>query len=141
MDQFVTAEAIRDYIMDRTLDDNELDFDLTFEDSEIDKAMGHALREYNSLPPLVGGLDNPARLPADTNIFFDGTVAYLYTSLIARLSRNDAAVDAGGVSVNLNARRIDRLTALRAQHKADFKEAATARKKTRNLRMAFGRVG
>lgn len=141
MDAYVTVEAVRDYVMDRTVDDNELDFDLAFEDSEIDKAMAHALREYNSIPPLVGGMDDPGRLPADTNLFFDGTVAHLYTSLIAKLSRNDAEVNAGGVAVNLNSRRIDRLSRLREQHKQDFREAARNRKLTDNYRRCFGRVG
>jgi hypothetical protein len=142
MDQYVTVDAIRDYLMDRTVDDNEIDFDLTFEDAEIEKAMAHALRDYNSVKPIsIGGNCDPAQLPADTNIFFDGTIAHLYTSLIAKLSRNDVDVVAGGVKVNINAKRIEHLARLRKQHRDDFLEAATARKLTLNLRKCFGRVG
>jgi hypothetical protein len=142
MDQYVTIDAIRDYLMDRTVDDNEIDFDLTFEDPEIEKAMGHGLRDYNSVPPIsIGGSCDPSQLPADTNIFFDATIVHLYTSLIAKLSRNDVDVAAGGVKVNINAKRIEHLTRLRKQHKEDFLEAAKARKLTLNYRKCFGRVG
>lgn len=137
----VTVDEMRHYLMDRVPEDNELEFDLSFTDDEINRAMVHAARDWNSIPPVGIMQADPARLPADTNVFFDGTLVHLYTSLIAKMRRNDLDYTAGGVDVNIVAKRIANLTKAREEHRELFRTAASDIKVSANLKRAFGRVG
>lgn len=137
---FVTVEDIRHYVQDRIPEDNELEFDLSFTDEEIERAMVSAARDFNSIPPIGVLKADPQNLWADTNIFFDGTLVHLYTSLIAKLRRNDFDYDAGGVTVNMVQKRIRNLKEAREEHRELFERAAKALKVTKNLRIGR-RVG
>lgn len=134
---YLQIQDVRDYVWDRSLDDNYLELDLTFSDDEILNAMKRAAREFNSIPPYVSKVE-PARLPNDTNIFLDATVAQLYISRLNQLSRDDIDYTAGGVSTNLVQKQIEHMRLLGREHQARFKEAAANYKITRNLRDAFG---
>lgn len=141
MSNYVSVDMIRNEVMDRTPDDNDLEFDITFEDGDIEAAMASCMRDYNGIAPLIGGISHPGELPADTNLFVDGTIYFLLRSFVNKLSRNDIDVEAGGVKVNINARRIDRLSKIRDEARESYQTAARNRKLTQNLRRAFGRVG
>ncbi len=131
---------VRAFILDRTAEDNSLELDLAFSDEEIIDAFKRTAREYNSVPPYVGGVD-PSDLPDDTNIFLDGTAVQLYISRLSKLQRNDVDYTAGGVSVALEKRQIEHMMNMIKFHRERFLEAAKARKITLNLRRAYGRVG
>jgi len=138
---YVTVEDIRLYILDRSIEDNaDWDKDLSFSDEEIMAAMERAAREYNSIPPFVSSASAEC-LPKDTNMFFDATAQQLYIAEVNRASRNDIDFDAGGVTTSIEAKRIDHMRRLAAEHGENFKEAARARKITQNWMEGFGRVG
>jgi hypothetical protein len=136
----ITVEDIRLYILDRTIEDNDMDKDLSFSDEEIIAAMERAAREYNSIPPYVGCVEADA-LPKNTNMFFDATVQQLYIAELNRMSRNDIDYDAGGVSTNLEAKRIEHLKQLSRDHGERFREAATNLKIHTNWMDGFGKIG
>jgi hypothetical protein len=135
---YLTVEDVRDYIMDRTLEDNELELDLVFTDEEIRKAMTRAAREYNSLPPLGVSSVTPEFLPNDTNMFLDGTVAQLYMARRAKLARNDVDYQAGNITTNIVQKQIAHLTQMTLQHRELFREAATTHKLAININNAWG---
>jgi len=141
MSSYITVEEVRHYILDRSPDDNEIDFDLAFTDEEIGNAMKYAARDYASIPPMIGGAPDPNRLPGDYMLFLDGIIHHLYRMKVSQLSRNDIDYSAGGVGANIVAKRIERLSLLSDRHEERFRQQATDIKKTKNLRRAFGRVG
>lgn len=132
---YITIEDVRHYMMDRTPDDNGVD--LEYSNDEIRQAMIRAARDYNSLPPRVSDAD-PDRLSARTNMFLDAIAAQLYTATLAKLTRNDIDYTAGGVSTNINAKRIMHLRELIQTHRNLFREAAQQEKIAINLDDAYG---
>jgi len=102
--------------------------------------MERAAREYNSLPPYTSSARADC-LPKDTNIFYDAIVQQLYIAEINRLSRNDIDFDAGGVTTSIEAKRIDHLRRLTAEHGERFREAARALKLHQNWMDGFGKIG
>ncbi len=136
----LTIADVRQYILDRSAEDNALDLDLAFSDDEIRYAFKRAAREYNSIPPYIGQVD-PSDLPDDTNTFLDATVMQLYISRLSKLQRNDIDYKAGGMSVELEKRQIAHMQDMIKFHRDRFLEAARAKKVHLNLRRAFGRVG
>jgi hypothetical protein len=137
---FITIEDVRNFIWDRSSEDNQIELDLAFSDDEIRDAMRRAAREYNSVPPYVSHAD-PAKLEADTNIFLDAIAMQLYISRISRMQRNDIDYTAGGMQVELEKKQIGYMKEMIPFHKERFLDAAKAQKVFRNLRRAFGRVG
>jgi hypothetical protein len=136
----LTIQNVRDYILDRSVEDNALELDLAFSDAEVRDAFKRAAREYNSIPPFVGHAD-PEALPDDTNLFLDATVQQLYISRLSRLQRNDMDYTAGGVTVDLEKRQIAHLKEMVQFHRDRFRETARAVKVSINLRRAYGKVG
>ena len=49
----LTTEDIRHFLLDRDVEDNDLELDVAFSDEEIRDAMKRAARAYNSIPPFV----------------------------------------------------------------------------------------
>ena len=137
---YITVEDVRLYILDRTLEDNDLDKDLAFSDPEIISAMERAAREYRSITPYVGGADASC-LSKETNMFLDAITQQLYIAEINRASRNDIDYDAGGVTTNLEAKRIEHFRRLSSEHGERFREAAKALKIFQNWRAGFGKIG
>lgn len=132
----ITHKDVRYYLLDRSVEDNDLDLDLSFSSEEIDDAMKRAARAYNSMPPFVSSVVWSS-LPDDTNIFLDAIAEQLYVSLLAKLSRNDIDYQGGDVSVNIVSKRIEHLKGLIKEHRARWQEAARDIKLTTNLLYAF----
>jgi hypothetical protein len=137
---YITVDDIRLYILDRSIDDNDFDQDLSFSDEEILNAMARAAREYNSIPPYVNGARADC-LPKDTNMFFDATVQQLYIAELNRAMRNDIDYDAGGVVTSMEAKRIKNLQQLAQEHGERFREAARNRKIFINFSDGYGQIG
>jgi hypothetical protein len=107
----ITLASMRFWIMDRSPADNPLEGDLMFTDEEIAQAMGHAAREYNSVPPYVHRVDASC-LDDSTNIFYEATAECLYKMLLHKLKRNAFEYKGGNVSVdedNLKIKLLDGL--------------------------------
>lgn len=136
----ITIQAVRDYLLDRSPEDNETEGDLAFSDKEILGAMTSAARDSNSIPPYVDNVQ-PGQLPDNTNIYFDGITKHLYRAQIARLIRDDFDYEAAGVTANLVKKRIEHYTRLQAEADKSFKEAIKARKLLLNISRGYGQVG
>lgn len=136
MASFVDISEVRHHIMDRTVDDNDLDLDLAFTDEEILKAMERAARSFNALPPQVLMVEWN-RMPLDTNIFLDATAEHLYRAALGKLRRNDIDYNAGGVSTNIAAKRISHYERMVPDYQKAWTEAAQAVKVTHNYSQAF----
>lgn len=124
------------FILDRSIDDNDLILDLAYDDAEISNAMVRAAREYNGIPPLCSYAD-PDTLCADTNMFLDGIAAQLYLSTLSKLMRNDIDYNSGGVTTNIVAKRIGHLKELIKLHQDRFMEAVSNQKKFINIGNGF----
>jgi len=133
---YITIEDVRLFILDRTIDDNDLILDLAYDDSEISNAMVRAAREYNGIPPLCSFAD-PDALSADTNMFLDGIAAQLYISTLSKLMRNDIDYNSGGVTTNIVAKRIGHLKELIKLHQDRFMQTASDHKKFINIGQGF----
>lgn len=133
---YITIDDVRMFIMDRSIEDNDLLLDLAYSDEEIQDAMTRAAREYNSVPPMCSFVDATC-LDANYNMFLDGIAAQLFVSTISKLSRNDIDYDAGGAGVNIVAKRIKHLSELYKLHQQRFLEAAVSIKRTINLHQGF----
>lgn len=138
MENYITIDDVRHYIMDREAEDNELEMDLSFTDDEITKALQSAMRDYNSTIPLCSSYDNPAQLSGDTNMFLDGATAHLYMALWNRLTRSDIDYTAGGVTTNLVAKQIAHCKDKIKLYGDRFKETATNIKIQINVNAAWG---
>lgn len=133
----LTEAQVRAYIRDRTPEDNDLNFELTFTSEEITQAMESAARAFNSVAPYAIKVQADC-LPTDTNVFFDGTAAALLRTLIHQLTRNDMSYQAGGVSVQVDSVRLQGIKHLEAQLTKEFKEISKEIKTARNYRGFFG---
>ncbi len=140
MRHFLTEADVRNFILDRTIMDNELQMDLTFSAEEIGDAMMRAAREFNSTPPYVMEV-HPTALPGESNLFLYGTAAQLYLSRIAKLSRNDVDYSAGNITTNIVNKQIAHLKDLYKLNQEEFKLQATQMKIAYNVRSCFGQVG
>ena len=138
---YLTIEDVRNFLMDRGPDDNELSIDLTFSDKEIADCMVRAAREYNSIPPLGVEYADPDCLPVCTNLFLYGTSYQLCLSRKAKLMRNDIEYNAGNVQVSPAKKEIAYLDALQKELKDNFVMEATQRKFTINVMNGFGQIG
>ena len=136
MTSYVNVEEVRHYVMDRTVEDNDLDLDLSFTDEEITQAMERAARSFNSLPPLVMRVVWN-RMPLDTNIFLNATAEHLYRAALGKLRRNDIDYNAGGVASNLAAKRISHFERMIAEYNKLWIEEAKSIKIAYNLQQAF----
>lgn len=136
----ITIEDVRNYIWDRSIEDNQLELDLAFSDAEIVDAMKRAAREYNSIPPLVGNAD-PACLDGTTNLFLDAIALHLYISRMSNMQRNDIDYTAGGVTVEMEKRQIDYMKEMIPFHRDRFLAAAEAQKNRINIRRGMRRIG
>lgn len=140
MRHYLTEEDVRNFILDRTIMDNELQLDLTFSAEEIGDAMMRAAREFNSMAPYVMEV-HPSALPGDSNLFLYGTAAQLYLSRISKLSRNDVDYAAGNITTNIVGKQIQHLKDLYKLNQEEFKLQGTQMKVAMNVRATFGAVG
>jgi hypothetical protein len=140
MRAYITEEDVRNFVLDRTIEDNELQLDLTYSPEEIGDAMMRAGRDYNSVPPFVHTV-TPGSLPGDTNLFLYGTAYHLFLSRISKLSRNDIDYTAGNVGTNPVAKQIQHLQVLAKEMRAEFRDMATNIKCSINVHETFGQIG
>jgi len=133
----LTEQDIREFMLDRSADDNEFLMDIAYSPEEIDRAMRAAAREYNSVPPPVHTVRANA-LPTTTNLFYYATAEQLMRSEVLRLARNDAAVQTGDVSDELDARRIQHFRSLIQEYRELWYNEALEKKRMINLRGAYG---
>jgi hypothetical protein len=133
---YLTHEDVRLYILDRSVEDNDLDLDLAFADEEIDAAMRRAARAWNSIPPFISQVTWPY-LPDDTNVFLEATAEQLYIALLSKLQRNDIDYTAGGVGTNLVSKRIEHLKWQIQDCRGRWQQVAHDIKLTHNLKQAF----
>ncbi len=140
MSDYIQVDDVRNSVLDRTAEDNELYMALVFTTEDIEDAMRRAAREYNSVPPLINTV-YWNQLPAHTNIFLDATVLHLYLSRLAKLQRNDIEYTSGGVEVALEKKQIAHLKDSIPMYRDRFLDAAKAEKLSLNIRRGFGRVG
>ncbi len=140
MASYVNVEEVRHFVMDRTVEDNDLDLDLSFTDDEIVQAMERAARSFNALPPLVMRVEWN-RMPLDTNVFLNATAEHLYRAALGKLRRNDIDYNAGGVATNLAAKRISHFERAIAEYNKLWTEEARAIKISFNVRQAFRVLG
>ena len=134
---YITPEDVRNFMWDRTVQDNDLIIDLAFSEEEILGAMYRAAREFIIVPPYVVQV-TAEMLDGSTNIFLDAVAQQLYISELSRLMRNDIDYTAGGVSTNLVAKRINHLKELIKIHGDRFRQATQDIKVTINIHEAFG---
>ena len=102
----ITVKSVRFWIADRTPADNPLLGDLEYTDEDIVTAMGHAAREFNSIPPVAYKVD-PTRLPDDTNLFYEAIAEILYRQSLHKLMRNHFTYEGGNVKVDESGPRIN----------------------------------
>jgi hypothetical protein len=126
---YITAEDVRNFMLDRSAKDNPVQLDLVFAETEIDDAMRRAARDYNSLPPYTIKID-PTRLPGDTNIFLDAIAEQLCISRMSKLMRQDFDFVAGGVETNQVRTEISHLKSLIELYGTRWREPAKQIKAT-----------
>lgn len=136
MANYITEEDVRNFVLDRNIEDNDLLLDLAFSPEEIEDAMKRAAREWNSIPPYVSTAD-PSKLDASMNLFLDAIAQQLYISELNKLMRNDIDYTAGGVGTNLEQKRISHLRELISFHGDRFRQAARDIKIALNLNQTY----
>lgn len=136
----ITVQDIRDWMFDRTLDDNEYWGDLVFTDEEITKAMKHAVRSFMMVPPIIPTSVNPAALPSHTPLFFDATVEALYKMKRHSLGRNRFKYEAGNVSVNDSELQLEFLDRAIKEIGASWRQEAQFLKSQINVSGFYGQV-
>ena len=139
-----SVEDVRRFVLDRMIDDNEIDLELFFSDAEIITARRLAVANYNELPPYVDKIQltscNQDCLPAPV-MFLNGIAYQLYLSKLQKLHKEDVEYQAGGMTVNIIKKRIAYITGTIKIFKDEFLGLASARKTHINYSSAFGRVG
>ena len=135
---------VRRFVLDRMIDDNEIDLELFFGDDEIITARRLAVAYYNEFPPYVDRIAlsdcNQDCLPAPI-MFLNGIAYQLYLAKLQKLHKEDVDYQAGGMTVNIIKKRIAYITSTIKEFKTEFENLASSRKTHINYLSAFGRVG
>jgi len=139
-----SIDDVRRFVLDRMLDDNEIDLELFFTDVEIVTARRLAVAFYNEIPPYVENISltscNEDCLPAPI-MFLNGIAHQLYLAKLQKLQKEDVDYQAGGMTVNIIKKRIAYITSNIKGFKDEFQNLAVSRKTHINYSSAFGRVG
>jgi hypothetical protein len=103
----LTHETVRQFIWDRTLNDNPLDLDLAFSDDEIGSARRMSVMMFNSVPPYVVTIQ-ANELPTNCEYPILMAIAYhLMLGKVMTLQRKDIDYSAGNMTVDTTKRRIE----------------------------------
>lgn len=137
----VNHDMVRHFVWDRTIEDNPLELDLEFSDQEIGHARKFALMSINAVPPFVFVLQQTNIPQALQYPFMTLTVYHLFIAKMAQLGRRDMDYSAGGMTVDINKRRIDYLAKWAQFFKAEADTMVKQIKVTINLESAYGSVG
>lgn len=138
---YLTHDDVRNFMLDRSIEDNLIDRDLAFSDEEIADAMRRCARDYNAIPPYGVSGARGDRLPGNSTLFLYGVAKQLYLSALQKLMRNDIDYTAGNVTTSLTAKRIEHYTNLVKLMDTEFKTIALAVKKNINIRKFMGKIG
>ncbi len=131
-------DIVRSFLFDRVALDNPLLMDLEFSDEEISKAQYLTTLAYNGMEPRVETLI-PGVVPRDMEmIFLNGTASFLHQGKLMQLARNNLSYQAGNMEVDINAKRIETLTASAKMFREEFLRQAADRKRTINFNNAYG---
>jgi hypothetical protein len=137
-------DDIRRFVLDRMVDDNEIDLELFFSDEEINHARSLAVANYNEIPPYVDAIQltdcNKDCLVAPI-MFLSGIAYYMYIKKLQKLQKEDIDYQAGGMTVSIIKKRIAHIAGNIKIFKQEFLDLAMARKTHINYQSAFGRVG
>jgi len=137
-------DDVRRFVLDRMVEDNEIDLELFFSDSEINYARALAVAMYNELPPYVDPIQltdcNASCLPAPV-MFLNGITYYMYLKKLQKLQKEDVDYQAGGMTVSIVKKRIAHIMGNLKIFKTEFENLAISRKTHINYSSAFGRVG
>ena len=131
----VDVQDVRDFIFDRTLDDNQIALDLVFSDEEITNAMRFAAMRYNETTPYVDTI-NPAYVPYGM-MFLNGIAYGLYLSKLQSLSRQDLTYQAGNMTIDAIKPQIGHLQNYVKLFKEDFERMVKERKLSINISNCF----
>lgn len=133
----VLVEDIRHMILDRLVEDNMIDLDLTFSDEEILNAYRHAANKYNSIHPRVG---NPGGVYTfgSPHVRAMGVIYMLYLSAIQRMSRNVVSYESGGVTVNQDQQQLEYMKQNAAYYREEFETGSVMEKKAANMSQGYG---
>ena len=132
----ICVQDVRDFLWDRTMDDNPLELDLRFSDQEIQNAMRFAAMRYNETSPYVHTVD-PTHLPYGM-LFLVGTAYGLYLMELQKLSGQDVGYTAGSLTVDIYGKRIAHLKEFVKLFKEEFLSMTKERKCSINLEAAWG---
>lgn len=106
----VVHDDVRHFLWDRTLEDNPLELDLEFSDTEIGHARRFAAMMFNSIPPLVRNI-TAAQIPNGWEYgFMLGTVYHLLLAKLMVLQRKQIDYSAGNITIDLTKNRVDFLS-------------------------------
>ena len=138
----IDFEEVRLFVMDRAVEDNVLDLvDNYFSDEEILAAMNRTAQHYNEIPPYVSDVavkDN--KLPYKIYLL-NGVGYYLYLSKLQKLAKEDLSYNAGGMSVDVVAKRMKHFQNNLQVFKQEFVQGAATEKTAANYSLAYGQVG
>ena len=127
----LSSADVRDFMFDRTAEDNELDMDLSFSPEEIAGAMKRAARAANDIPPYISGYTADT-LPDASNVFLYAIAEQLYRSKLQQLMRNDVEYSAGGIQTSITANRIEHFKYLIAEFSKKWEAQVSQMKYTAN---------
>jgi len=137
MGSILTIDDVRHFMMDRTVQDNEIDLELLFDDVMIKKAMEYAVKTYNSIPPFCEQGISPDRIPFIDDTFLYGVAYHLYLMLIQKGIKNELPYTAGGTGVDIDNKRIQQYKEQAQNMRAEFVDKATKIKHAKNIRQAW----
>jgi len=133
----VVSNDIRHFIWDRTIEDNPLELDLEFSDEEIGNARRFCAMMCKDVPPYVIEI-NASSIPKGFEYaFMIGTVYHLFLAKLMSLQRKDLDYSAGGMTVDINKRRIDYLSKWVVAFKQEAMESIQKRKLSMNLESGY----
>lgn len=134
----VTEQEIRLFLLDRSIEDNPVDLDLSFSSEEIQQAEKNAVRHFNMMLPH--SIMAEGQIPS-VLIHLFGTAYYLYLTKILNLCRNDVDYQAGGMTVDITKRKLANYQGVAAQMRGEFESSAKQLKVSINTHAYMGRVG
>jgi len=131
----INVSDVRDFLWDRTLDDNPIELDLKFSDAEIQAAMRFAAMRYNETSPLVETV-SPLNLPYAT-LFLSGIAYHLYLQELQKLTSQDVQYTAGSMTVDIYGKRITHLKEFVKAFRDEFLAMTKERKISINIEAAY----
>jgi len=136
----ITEEDVRHYVVDQYVQDSQLNFGQEFSSLDIAEAMKAAARDYNTITPTIETV-NPSALPDDTSLFLDAIFYHLIIKKIVCESRQEIEVVAGNTTTSPATTQIKRLQEAAKLYGDRFRGFAIQRKRDKNNRASFGRIG